>query len=172
MTQQNNEYTEVEPEVEYKFCVSGKTKPHYQFDQKISEWLQKNMEGLTDDNDELLFSQVNTGFNESSLKTFGHKPTCDVYVNKIQYDSTFDYSKPEIARSIIIFYFKGANNHSYMKACEIHDYLMQELIVNESFKQLESIVSDTHIIESRVMTQPIQKKWGVMGTFELAHNLY
>ncbi len=167
-----DEYIEINPEATYKFCVSGKTKPEFKFAQAISEWLQENLSTITDDENNPLFSKVNTGFNESILKTFGKKPTCDVYINNIEYDPTFDYCKPTKANSIIIYYFKGANNHSYSKACEIHDYLLQEFTTNYSFRELPGIVNDTIITSSRVMTQPIQKKWGVMGTFELSHNLY
>ena len=67
---------------------------------------------------------------------------------------------------------KGANDTAYIKTCQLHDYIMQQLIENEEWQELEGIVRETVITDSQVMNQPINKKWGVMGAFELKHNLY
>lgn len=153
----------------YRFTLTGKTSKNYGLAYKISQWLVTNLSGLLDDDNNVIFSKVNTGFNENSLKTFSGKPTCDVYINNIEYSTDFDESRPATVNTIVLFYFKGANNHAYMKACELHDYIMQEFITNPDFQELEGIVQNTYIKNSELMTQPINKKWGVMGAFELSH---
>lgn len=158
--------------IEYEFDVANTTILDYKFASSISTWLCENLEQLTDDNNHIIFGRVNTGFNENSLKTFGKKPVCDIYINNVEYTTDFDYHTPEKVNTILIFYLKGANNHSYSKACELHDYILQEFIENESFRRLEDIVKETYITNSELMTQPINKKWGVMGAFELTHILY
>ena len=177
-----NDYIEVDTtDIDsYHVCVSSKTTPTFKMTQAISEWLTTNLTALTDDDDNPLFNKVNNGFNENSLKTFGNKPTCDVYIDTVEYDPTFDYCKPASVKTFIIFYFKGANNVSYNNACILHDYLLQEIVTNESFRNLSvtvdnkprGIVKDTIILNSRLMTQPIRKQWGVMGAFELSHKIY
>ena len=157
---------------DYEFTVAEKTSQDYKFASSISNWLVTNISSLTDDNDNTLFSKVNNGFDSDTLKTFGKKPVCDVYIDSVEYDGDFDIHKPIICHTIIIFYMKGANNVAYGKACELHDYLMQEFVTNESFQTLSDVVRATYITNSRLMTQPIQKKWGVMGAFELSHTLY
>ena len=163
---------EVDPETTYTFTVTQKTKPSFKMAKTISEWLVTNLEGLTDDDDNTIFSKVNTGFNENALKTFSGRPTCDVYINNIEYSPDFDYDTPTTVNSIVLFYFKGANNVAYMKACELHDYIMQEFLTNDSFQQLTGVVRNTFITNSELMMQPIQKKWGVMGAFELSHKVF
>ena len=169
------EHIEVDPDATFQFCISGQTKPSFKVTVAVSEWLVKNLEELTDDNDKVVFNKVSTGFNQDKLKTFSGHPTCDVYINGLDYEPDFDYCQPISVNSIVLFYFKGANNKAYMKACELHDYLMQELITNDSWRQLvvddKLIVKDTVITNSQLMMQPIQKKWGVMGAFELSHKL-
>lgn len=169
MTQ--DDYIEVDPEATYCFKVSEKTDSSFSICRQISEWLVTNLSSLTDDDDNILFNKVNTGFNENSLKTFGVRPTCDVHIQNIEYDSNFDYV-PRTVNTNIIFYLKGANNVAYMKICELHDYIMQEFLDNTTFKELEGIVSETRIVSSQLMSQPINKKWGVMGAFELSHRIY
>ena len=177
----NEEYIEVDTTDtgEFHVCVSSKTTPTFKLAKAISEWLTTNLTALTDDDDKPLFNKVNNGFNENSLKTFGNKPTCDVYIDTVEYDPTYDYSKPTSVKTFIIFYFKGANNASYNNACVLHDYLLQELS-KDNFRSLvvmednkpRGIVKDTIILNSRLMTQPIRKQWGVMGVFELSHIIY
>lgn len=157
---------------EFEFDLSESTIPDYKMCALISQWIHDNLEQLTDDDDHKLFNKVNYGFNEDILKTFGKKPVCDIYVDNIEYESDITYSKPESAHSIIIFYIKGANDKAYIQTCQIHDYIMQQFIKNEDWKHLQGIVRDTVITNSQVMNQPINKKWGVMGAFELRHDLY
>lgn len=164
--------TEIYPDIDYKLCLKDKTQPEFKFTQLLSEWLKSNMEQLTDDNNERIFNRVSLGFNEENLKNFGFQPICDIYIDNIEYAPSFDYCKPSKVTSFIIFYFKASKSIAYYKACEIHDYIMQELLTNEDFIRLDGIVSDTTITASRVTNQSIKKKWGVMGTFELTHNIF
>ena len=157
---------------EYSFTVSESIDPDYKITSKISVWLKENLETLKDDNEDIIFNKVNFGYNEDSLKGFGNKPVCDVYTHKVEYSEDFDAYPAESVYSIIIFYMKGANNKAYLKACDLHDYLIQEFIKNRSFRFLEDTVRDTCILNSELMNQPINKKWGVMGVLELSHELY
>ena len=163
---------EVPMDETYTFHISERTIPEYTISTAISQWLVSNLESLVDDYNHVIFSKVNCGFNENTLKTFGKKPTCDVYINSVEYNTDFDYSAPEAVNTIILFYMKGANNNAYMQCCALHDYIMQEFLENESFRRLDGVVRDTYITNSELMNQPFNKKWGVMGAFELSHKLY
>lgn len=159
-------------DIEYEFPLSESIQPDYRFAASIIEWLTSNLTLLKDDEGNKLFKKVNTGFNEDSLKSFGKKPVCDVYINNVDYSTDFSEHKPESVNTIVIYYLKGANNPTYLKACEVHDYLMQEFLENNSFKRLTDIVTDTYILNSEIQPSPISKKWGVMGILELSHILY
>ena len=163
---------EVDLDENYEFTIAKSIIPDYKMCSLISEWIHTNLTNLTDDNDNKLFNKVNYGYNEDTLKTFGKKPTCDVYVDNIDYDEDITESRPLTAHSIIIFYVKGANDAAYIKTCQIHDYIMQQFIENPNWKELDNIVRNTVITNSQVMNQTINKKWGVMGAFELEHQLY
>ena len=163
---------EVDLDELYTFSISEKTMPDYTMSTNISSWLKNNLASLTDDNSNPIFGKVNNGFNENTLKTFGKNPVCDVYINRVDYEGNFECHIPQRVHTIVLFYLKGANNHTYEKACGIHDYLMQEFIENESFRRLDNIVSDTYILNSELRIQPLNKKWGVIGAFELSHTLY
>ena len=171
----NNDMIEIDPDTTFQFCISGKVQPSFKMTVAISEWLVNNLSALKDDHDKTIFNKVNTGYNENNLKTFSGRPSCDVYINSIDYETDFDYCQPIAVKSIVLFYMKGANKTAYMKACELHDYLMQELITNDSWRSLtvkdKLIVKDTVITNSQLMMQPIQKKWSCMGAFELSHKL-
>lgn len=156
----------------YTFTLSDKTTVDYKIAKTVSEWIHTNLENLTDDKDNTIFSKVNYGYDENRLKSFTKKPVCDVYVNNIEFDNDFETSKPDKVNTIIIFTLKGANNHVYLKACEVHDYLLQEFTVNDSFKELPGKVSDTRITNTRLMNQPSQKLWYVMGAIQLSHHLF
>lgn len=156
----------------YTFTFSEKQDPDYRMAYQILVWLQANMEGLEDDQENAVFGRVNTGFNENTLKSFGKKPVCDVYIDSVEYGSDFDNHIPVKVHSILIFYMKGANNQTYMKASELHDYLVQEFVTNNSFKFLDDVVKDTYIQNSGIRNQNIRGGYGVMGTFELTHELY
>ena len=167
----NQEYIEVDPETTYSFTVQESTQSSFKVCLQISNWLQQNLSELKDDNKKIIFNKVNMGYNDESLKTFGVKPTCDVHISNIEYDSNFDFT-PRTVNTNIIFYRKGANDVAYKSICELHDYIMQEFITNTKFKELDGIVADTRIISSQLMSQPIRKRWGVMGAFELSHTIY
>ena len=163
---------EVDMDEVYTFTITRQVKPDYSFTTDLITWLQTNMESLVDDYDKPIFGKVNTGFNEQSLKTFGKKPVCDVYINKVEYTGDFDDHIPTSVRTIVLFYMKGANNHTYSQACLLHDLIMQKLITDDGFRRLDNIVSNTYITNSELRVQPMQKKWGVIGAFELTHTLY
>ena len=137
-----------------------------------NEYYRNYIEELVDDDDNAIFGKVNNGFNENTLKTFGNKPVCDIYINKINYEGSFDNHIPGSVETLVIAYLKGANNTTYMKACELHDYIMQEFIENEEFQRLDNIVKETVISDSEFRIQPLNKKWGVVVAFQLTHTLY
>ena len=156
---------------EYEFAVEEKTKPDYKMTALISQWIYSNLENLTDDNEEIIFNKVNYGYNEESLKSFGKKPVCDVYVNNVDYESDLQESVPVATHSIIIFHVKGGNDTAYLKACQLHDYIMQQFIENKEWQELDDIVSNTVITNSELLNHP-RKGWAVMGAFEVEHTLY
>ena len=168
----NDDHVEVDVDEEYTFNIKEKITPDYRMAYQILTWLQGNLEGLTDDDEHTIFSKVNTGFNESTLKSYGRKPVCDVYLDRVEYDGDFDNHVPSNAYTFILFHMKGANNDTYLKACSLHDYLMQTFLSEESFRTLQGIVKDTHIENSEIRIQPVNKKWGLIGAFELKHELY
>ena len=156
----------------YTFTITGKLDPDYSMAYSILTWLQGNLEGLKDDYLKPIFGKVNTGFNEDILRTFGKRPVCDVYISSVEYEGSFDNHIPTKVHSIVLFYFKGANNTTYLKATELHDLLMQEFITNNEFKHLDDTVKDTYIMNSEIRNQNIRGGYGVMGAFELTHDLY
>lgn len=156
----------------YEFTITESLDPDYGMTTQIIQWIQTNMTGLKDDYNKTIFGKVNCGFNDNTLKTFGKKPVCDVYINNIVYDTDFDNHTPIEARSIVIFYFKGANNQTYLKATELHDLLLQKFLTDESFKRLTDVVRDTYIRNSTIQNRNIRGGYGVLGTFELTHILY
>lgn len=163
---------EVDLDERYTFNLAQSTVQDYKMSTAISQWLKGNIEGLVDDDDNAIFGKVNNGFNENTLKTFGNKPVCDIYINKINYEGSFDNHIPGSVETLVIAYLKGANNTTYMKACELHDYIMQEFIENEEFQRLDNIVKETVISDSEFRIQPLNKKWGVVVAFQLTHTLY
>ena len=171
MTNNTDDIT-VPVNAEYEIHITDKTLPEYTMAQQISEWLHDNLESLVDDEEQPLFNKVNYGFNEDNLRNFGTSPVCDVYINNIEYDTGMGENKPDKVHTIIIFYFKGANNKAYTELCKLHDYIMQEFCSNEDFQVLPGVIRDTYVENSRLMSQAIRKQWGVMGAFELAHILF
>ena len=156
----------------YEFTITERIDPNYGTTTQIIEWLQTNMESFLDDYNKPLFGKVNTGFNDSTLKTFGKRPVCDVYINNVDYGTDFDAHTPVKVHTIVIFYLKGANNNTYLKACQIHDLVMQEFLTNTDFQRLDDVVKETYIDNSSVSNRSIRGGFGVMGTFELTHTLY
>ena len=173
----------MEVDIEYEFNLTPETSIDYKSSKPIIEWLKTNLENITDSNKNKLFSKVNYGYNQDTLKGFGKKPVCDVYINNLNYDSDFDENKPSNVTSFIICYLKGNMNNAYVKACELTDYLIQEFGTNESFRRLaltttvdqekivQNIVRDTFIRNVELQVIPSGKTYGVLCAFELEHRL-
>lgn len=156
----------------YTFTITEKLDLDYRMAYSILTWLRDNLAGLNDDYLKPIFGKVNTGFNDDVLRTFGNRPVCDVYIDSVEYQGDFDNHIPIKVHSIVLFYLKGANNQTYLKACELHDLVMQEFINNDEFKHLEDTVKNTYIMNSEIRNQNIRGGYGVMGVFELTHDLY
>ena len=166
-------------DIEYEFDLEPITDTDYQCSKHIIEWLKGNMENIEDTNGHKLFSKVNLGYNENTIKGFGKKPVCDVYINNISYGSDLSHNIPDNVTSYIICYLKGNMNNAYLKACELTDYLIQEFNDNEDFRRLTlhednnvlNIVRDTFIQDVRLRIIPQGKTYGVLCAFELEHEL-
>ena len=169
--------------VEYEFDLEPITNNDYKCSKLIVEWLKDNMEGLTDANNKKVFSQVNYGYNADTIKSFGKQAVCDVYINKIGYDTDFTHNIPDSVTSFIICYMKGNMNAAYLKACELTDYIIQVFNDNESFRRLTledtvdgetiitNIVRETFIRDVELTIIPSGKAYGVLCAFELEHEL-
>lgn len=170
-------------DIEYEFDLEPITDTDYQCSKHIIEWLKGNMENIEDSAGHKLFSKVNLGYNESTIKGFGKKPVCDVYINNITYGSDLSHNIPDNVTSYIICYLKGNMNNIYLKACELTDYLIQEFNDNDEFRRLTltrvvdketiitNIVRDTFIRDVRLRIIPQGKAYGVLCAFELEHEL-
>ena len=156
----------------YEFTVTGQTHPDYQCCSAIVQWIQTNLEGLTDDYNNALFSKVNLGYNSDTIKGFGKKPVADVYIDTLSYGSDFDNNKPDNVHSFIICYLKGNMNNAYLKACELTDYLIQQFEESEAFRDLEDIVRYARVANVELQIIPNGKTYGVLCAFELEHELY
>ena len=156
----------------YEFTITGQTHPDYQCTVSIIEWIKSNLENLTDDYNDPLFSKVNYGYNENTLKGFGKHPVADVYIDSLKYTSDFDNNKPDTVTSFIICYLKGNMNNAYLKACEMTDYLIQKFEEEESFRELTDIVRYTRVAKVELQIIPNGKTYGVLCAFELEHKLY
>ena len=169
--------------IEYEFDLEPITNQDYKCSRHIVEWLHDNMDNLTDANHNKVFSKVNYGYNESSLKGFGKKPVCDVYIDSMKYSSDFTSNVPDNVTSFIICYFKGNMNTAYLKGTELVDYMVQEFNDNEDFRRLTlretvdketvitNIVRDTFIRDVKLKIIPSGKSYGVLCAFELEHEL-
>ncbi len=170
-------------DIEYEFDLEPITNTDYKCSKHVMEWLKGNMENIEDQNGHKLFSKVNYGYNENTIKGFGKKPVCDVYINNISYDSDLTHNIPDHITTYIICYLKGNMNNTYLKACELSDYLIQEFNDNEDFRRLTlretvdketvitNIVRDTFIRDARLQIIPSGKSYGVLCAFELEHEL-
>lgn len=156
----------------YSFNLTQTTLDDYKCTVDIIEWLKSNMESLTDDSNNALFSKVNYGYNEETLKGFGKKPVCDVYIDNLEYDSDLSSNTPEKVNTFIIYSLKGKMNNAYLKACEITDYIIQEFNETDSFRELNNVVRDTFIRDVRFEIIPSGKSYGVLCAFKLEHELY
>lgn len=170
----------MDTDIEYEFDLDPITTVDYRISKKILEWLKENMESITDSNDNKLFSKVNYGYNQDTIKGFGKKPVCDVYINTISYDSDLHQNIPSSVTSFIICYLKGNMNNAYLKSTEVTDYLIQEFNDNPIFRELQlqendetiNIVRDTFIRNVELQNVPSGKTYGVICAFELEHELY
>ena len=166
-------------DIEYEFDLTPETSTDYQCSTRIIEWLKSNMENLTDAKNQKVFSKVNLGYNEDSIKGFGKKPVCDVYIHSISYDSDLTHNVPDNVTTFIICYLKGNMNKTYLKATELTDYLIQEFNDNGSFRRLTiteddvvlNIVRDTFIRDVQFQIIPSGKTYGLICAFELEHEL-
>lgn len=156
----------------YEFNLTEKTLHNYKCSKNIIQWLKNNLESLTDDNNRKIFSKVNHGYNAETLKSFGKKPVCDVYINSISYDSDLIENNPNKVTSFIISYLKGNMNNSYLKGCELTDYIIQEFSMDNAFRELEGVVKYTTIQNVEIQIVPSGKTYGVLCAFELEHELY
>ena len=169
---------DIDVDAEYTFNLEEVTGSDYKVSKHIVEWLKENMENITDSDGHKLFSKVNYGYNENTIKGFGKKPVCDVYINNITYGSDFTHNIPSTVNSFIICYLKGNMNNAYLKACELTDYLVQEFNDNEEFRRLTltdngtlNIVRDTYIRNVELQVIPGNKTYAVLCAFELEHEL-
>ena len=92
---------EVPVDITYTFCVKQQTLPDYGCCTSIIQWLKNNLESLKDDYNTPLFSKVNYGYNEETLKGFGKKPVADVYINNIEYSSDLYNNTPATVTSLL-----------------------------------------------------------------------
>lgn len=163
---------EIEINESYNYCFKDSIIPDYRCCHAIIKWLQNNLENLTDDNKETIFNKVNLGYSEDKLKSFTKKATCDVHINRVIFDDDFESSKTSKIESIIVFKLKGNNNRVAETATQLLDYLIQEFITNNDFKELPGIVSDTRITNAGIRQQPGTGNWYCLGVIELSHHLF
>lgn len=161
---------DIEIDEEYDFILAPKIIPDYKISSYIADWLKTNMETLTDINNEKVFGKVNFGYDEEILKSFGKKPVCNVYINQITFTSDLQINKPTSVSSFIICYLKGKINKTYVKACDLTDYLIQEFMSNDEYRR-NDVVSNTTIEDVRVTLVPVHKRYGVLCALELKHHL-
>ena len=160
----------MELDEEYCFCLSEETSIDYTVCSDTMEWLKTNMESIKDTNNVTLFSKVNYGYNENTLKTFGKKPVCDVYIGNIKLSTDMTINQPSSINTFIICYLKGNMNNTYAKACELTDYLIQEFMTNDDFRTSD-LIYDTIIEDIRFNIIPQGKTYGVLCAFELQHKI-
>lgn len=155
----------------YDFEIDDVTLPDYKVTRSILEWLRENLSQLKDDNLQTIFNKVNLGYNENSLKSLGKKPVCDIYLSSIEYKDYLDYQVPNKYETVIVVSLKGNANNTYAKGLELHDYMLQEFIENQSWRELTDIVKETRILNSEVQINGGNKVWGTLILFELEHIL-
>ena len=164
--------TELDLDLEYEFDLEDETHPNYQITKPIMIWLKENMESLTDTHNHTVFGKVNYGYNENTLKGFGKKPVCDVYLNELDYSNDLKNNIPDNVTSFIICYVKGNMNTVYLKACELTDYMLQGFEENTNWRELPHVVKNTEVLNVGFELIPGNKTYGVLCAFELEHELY
>lgn len=155
----------------YEFEIDEKVIPDYRITNSVLNWLKNNMDGLVDNNNKKIFHKVNIGYNERSLKGFGNKPVCDVYLDNIEYRTDFDLNVPASLNTVIIITLKGNANNTYGKALDLTDYVIQEFVENTAWKELDNLVKETTITDTQIQINPDSKVWSTMIVFQLNHIL-
>ncbi len=161
----------VDTNIIYDFEIDQRVLPDYRVTNTVLRWLQNNFSNLVDNNNKQIFHRVNLGYNENSLKGFGNRPVCDVYLNNIEYRTDFDLNCPESINTVVVVTLKGNANNTYSKALDLTDYIVQEFIENSSWQQLDHVVKDTIITDTQIQINPNSKVWSTMILFELNHVL-
>lgn len=161
----------MDTEIIYDFEIDEVTLPDYNITRSVLEWLRLNLSQLKDDNLKTIFNKVNLGYNENSLKGLGKKPVCDIYLSKVKYKDYLDYQVPDKYETVIVVSLKGNANNTYAKGLELHDYILQEFIENNSWRELTDVVQETRILNSEVQINGGNKVWGTLLLFELEHIL-
>jgi hypothetical protein len=155
----------------YEFEIDQKVLPDYRVTNTVLNWLRNNLDKLVDNDNNKIFNRVNIGYNEKSLKGFGSKPICDVYLDNVDYRTDFDLNVPSGLNTFIIITLKGNANNTYNKALDLLDYIVQEFVENTDWRQLDSIVKTTTIEDTQVQINPENKVWSTMIIFQLNHVL-
>ena len=155
----------------YEFEIDEMVLPDYRVTNTILTWLRNNLDNLKDNDKKKIFHRVNIGYNERSLKGFGNKPVCDVYLDNIDYRTDFDLNQPASVNTVIIITLKGNANNTYGKALDLTDYIIQEFIENNDWRELDRVVKETHITDTQVQINPDNKVWSTMIIFQLNHVL-
>ena len=157
--------------VTYEFEIDEMVLPDYRVTNTMLTWLRNNLDNLKDNDKKKIFHRVNIGYNERSLKGFGNKPVCDVYLDNIDYRTDFDLNQPASVNTVIIVTLKGNANNTYGKALDLTDYIIQEFIENNDWRELDRVVKETHITDTQVQINPDNKVWSTMIIFQLNHVL-
>jgi hypothetical protein len=155
----------------YEFEIDQKVLPDYRVTNTVLNWLRNNLDNLVDNDNKKIFHRVNIGYNERSLKGFGNRPICDVYLNNIDYRTDFDLNTPSNLNTVVVITLKGNANNTYAKALDLTDYIVQEFIENSSWRELDLVVKETTIKNTQVQINPNNKVWSTMVVFELNHVL-
>lgn len=162
----------IEVDATYEFDLEEITTEDYRCSKRIVEWLQSTLSNVEDAKGRKVFSKVNYGYNEETIKSFGKKPVADVYINNSGYETDFQGNRPVNVTSFIICYLKGNMNATYLKACELNDFLTQKFMEDTDFRELENVVKTTYIRDNAITIIPSGKTYGVLCAFELEHELY
>ena len=155
----------------YEFEIDQKVLPDYRITNTVLNWVHNNLDNLVDNDNKKIFHRVNIGYNERSLKGFGNRPVCDVYLDNIDYRTDFDLNTPSNLNTVVVITLKGNANNTYTKALDLTDYIIQEFIENTSWRELDSVVKETTITNTQIQINPNSKVWSTMVLFELNHVL-
>ena len=161
----------MDTDIHYEFEIDERVLPDYRVTNTVLNWLKQNLDNLVDNDNHKLFHKVNIGYNERSLKGFGNRPVCDVYLDNIDYRDDFDLNTPGTINTVIVITLKGNANNTYTKALDLTDYIIQEFIENKDWRELNLVVKETRINNTSIQINPNNKVWSTMILFELDHTL-